>query len=291
MRVSGFLLVITFFLFGFESVYAFHLAPYKDGLFSYPKVLEQNTDGSFLRIDYQELRDINERDAIPVKKVRSEYLSSKYRWFQRDSTLKSTEGRINYVRVGKPTAKTQVIVLYLHGKGTDRHDGVNDLTFGGNFNRIKNLMIRNRGVYVSPDFNGFEDSGRKQIALLIKDLSQRAPNADIIISCGSMGSLLCYSLAEDSYASTVIDGYIILGGARDDNFINSPAGKRNVPVVFVHGSADTVYKWEQQYGLYKSIKASSPDYPTHFILFQTGTHGTPIRMIDWRQTLNWIGQF
>jgi len=24
------------------------------------------------------------------------------------------------------------------------------------------------------------------------------------------------------------------------------------------------------------------------VLFQTGGHGTPVRMTDWRETLNWI---
>ena len=28
-----------------------------------------------------------------------------------------------------------------------------DLRFGGNFNRLKNLMARNGGVYISPDFS------------------------------------------------------------------------------------------------------------------------------------------
>ena len=30
------------------------------------------------------------------------------------------------------------------------------------------------------------------------------------------------------------------------------------------------------------------DYPARFVRFETGTHGTPIRMIDWRDTLNWM---
>ena len=29
-------------------------------------------------------------------------------------------------------------------------------------------------------------------------------------------------------------------------------------------------------------------YPARFVRFETGTHGTPIRMTDWRETLNWM---
>ncbi|MDK1483140.1 hypothetical protein QN226_31390, partial [Sinorhizobium sp. 6-117] len=38
--------------------------------------------------------------------------------------------------------------------------------------------------------------------------------------------------------------------------------------------------------LYRSLK--SKDYPTRFVLFETGSHGTPVRMTDWRDALNWI---
>jgi hypothetical protein len=41
-----------------------------------------------------------------------------------------------------------------------------------------------------------------------------------------------------------------------------------------------------QHAVYKSLIGQG--YPTRFILFQTGSHGTPIRMTDWRETLNWI---
>jgi hypothetical protein len=34
--------------------------------------------------------------------------------------------------------------------------------------------------------------------------------------------------------------------------------------------------------------AAKPDYPVRFVRFETGTHGTPIRMVDWRAVLNWM---
>ena len=39
---------------------------------------------------------------------------------------------------------------------------------------------------------------------------------------------------------------------------------------------------------FKQIKTRAPNYPIKFTLFDTGTHGTPIRMTDWRLVLNWM---
>jgi hypothetical protein len=36
------------------------------------------------------------------------------------------------------------------------------------------------------------------------------------------------------------------------------------------------------------IRRRSPGYPTKFMRFETGTHGTPIRMVDWRKALDWM---
>ena len=49
--------------------------------------------------------------------------------------------------------KAKAVVIYLHGRNGSRFQGTNDWMFGGNFNRIKNLMMRNGGVYLSPDFS------------------------------------------------------------------------------------------------------------------------------------------
>ena len=53
------------------------LKPYKEKLFRYRKPIESKDGGMFLRIPYEPLRDINKRDEIPVRKVKSYYVSSK----------------------------------------------------------------------------------------------------------------------------------------------------------------------------------------------------------------------
>ena len=61
-----------------------------------------------------------------------------------------------------------------------------------------------------------------------------------------------------------------------------------MPVFFGQGSRDTVFPVDSQEAFFRSILAKSPGYPARFVRFETGTHGTPIRMTDWRETLNWM---
>ena len=56
----------------------------------------------------------------------------------------------------------KIIVAYLHGKGGNRKQGSNDYPFGGNFNRIRNLMVKNGGLYLTPDFSDFGDKGKEK---------------------------------------------------------------------------------------------------------------------------------
>lgn len=61
-----------------------------------------------------------------------------------------------------------------------------------------------------------------------------------------------------------------------------------MPVFFGQGSKDPVFPVGNQEAFFRSILAGSKDYPARFVRFETGTHGTPIRMSDWRETLNWM---
>ena len=62
---------------------------------------------------------------------------------------------------------------------------------------------------------------------------------------------------------------------------------RRVPVYFGHGSRDTVFAIADQEAFFRGLRALN-GYPSQFVRFETGTHGTPIRMVDWRETLNWM---
>ena len=45
-------------------------------------------------------------------------------------------------------------------------------------------------------------------------------------------------------------------------------------------------QYQDQVALYDDLHKKR--YPTRFMLFNTGSHGTPLRMLDWRDTLNWF---
>lgn len=265
------------------------LKPFKDDLFAYPAVLSTDDGGSSMTVDYQEMRDINARDEVPERRVKGKYVSTGVRRVQNDLVLKTDIGNIRHVAVGK-TEGARFITAYLHGQGGSRKQGVDDFTFGGNFNRIKNLMADNGGLYLSPDFPDFGDAGAAQIAALLSHYLEQSPSAKLFVACGSMGGALCWELADDKVIGPKLGGLLLLGSHWDDGFPTSPAFKAKVPVFFGQGSKDTVFPLERQLAFFRSIRAKAPDYPTRFVTFETGTHGTPIRMTDWRDTLNWMLQ-
>jgi hypothetical protein len=263
------------------------LKPFKDELFAYPAILSSGDGGAYEVVDYQEARDINARDEIPERRVQGKYISTGVRKVQKDLVLRSDLGDIRHVAVGT-TENARFITLYLHGQGGSRKQGVDDFTFGGNFNRIKNLMAGNGGLYLSPDFPDFGEKGAGQVAALIAHYAEQSPSAKIFVACGSMGGGLCWLLAKDPEVAPRLSGLLLLGSHWDDGFLTSPAFKRKVPVFFGQGSLDTVFPVGTQEAFFRSILKKSKGYPTRFVRFETGSHGTPIRMTDWRETLNWM---
>jgi hypothetical protein len=63
-----------------------------------------------------------------------------------------------------------------------------------------------------------------------------------------------------------------------------------LPIYLGHGTRDIVINWKNQDGFFKKVKAAAPGYPIKLAIFETGSHGTPIRMTDWRLILNWMLQ-
>lgn len=263
------------------------LKPFKDDLFAYPALLSSEKGDLYRVFDYRETRDINKRDEVPERRAHANYVALGVRKVQRDLSLRTGEGAVRHFAVGKAEGAS-VITLYLHGQGGSRRQGVDDFTFGGNFNRIKNLMAGNGGLYLSPDFADFGDRGAAQIAALIAHYAALSPDAKIFVACGSMGGALCWKLAGRADTGKRIDGLLLLGSLWDEGFLDSPAFKRRVPVFFAQGSRDKVFPVESQEAFFRAILAKSPSYPVRFIRFETGTHGTPLRMTDWREALNWM---
>lgn len=261
------------------------LPPFKDDLFSTQKTLETGDNGAFAVIDYDEMRDINGRDQIPEKRTQQKYVSLGIRKLQNNETLSLDGVKLDVARVG-PSAGAAFTVIFVHGRDGDRRLGVNDYTFGGNFNRLKNLVAGNGGVYYAPSVKTFDSDGVTAVAGLIRYASAQAPGRPIILTCASMGSQICWGATRDAETVKRLKGMVIMSGVADPDFMKSAFYKAKLPLWFAHGSRDPTYAAADQQALFETLVKSR--YPTHFTLYQTGNHGTPIRMIDWRQTLNWI---
>ncbi|SNY92605.1 hypothetical protein SAMN04515647_2876 [Cohaesibacter sp. ES.047] len=271
--------------------HALRLSSYKDRLFRYPGILESKYGGDLVLVDYDVARDINERDEVPVRKVKSYYVSFKP-GRSRVSRGFSVNGRgLKYEAVGNTDGGANIIVVYLHGKGGNRHQGIDDWSFGGNFNRIKNLMARNSGLYISPDFSDFGYRGTEEIKALILSQKAKSPAARVFVACGSMGGEICWRLLSDAHMSPMLDGLLLLGVARNDSLFSSPAfqsADNAIPLYIGHGTWDSAFPWKSQLDFFETVKSLKPGYPIRLALFKTGKHGTPIRMVDWRDTLNWM---
>ena len=269
---------------------AYRLAPFKDDLFDYPGVLDTAYDGDYVKVDYVESRDLYERDIIPEKKTKPEYVSLEVvKPVERDMTAKEGRVSVQYIATGAVDGGAKVVVLYVHGRGGNRGQGSNDWMFGGNFNRIKNLMARNGGVYLSrrvPEPR--TRAAWRRPRCCSSNTRKNSPGAPIFVACGSLGGRICWGLAEDDEVAGLIDGFILMGSTSDDDFFKTAAFKRKVPVYLGHGSGDIVLNWKTQEAFFKKFKQLDPNYPVKFALFNTGSHGTPIRMTDWRLVLNWM---
>lgn len=292
MNVFARLLVLLFLAFPLEPASASHiqLKPHKDALFAYPAVISSANNGGFLEVAYDKQRDIYGRDKIPLRRAHHRYVDQGVRWKRKVISYRAASGTKKAFAVGKRKGAA-VTVIYLYGKGGNRRQGVNDWTFGGNFNRLQNLMADNNGLLLTPDYSDFGDEGTRDIASLMRQAKAISPRTVLIVACGSMGGGVCWRLAKNSATAAMLDGLFLLGSHWHDDFLKSPAAKpggRHIPLYFGHGSWDTVFDPKVQIGFYERIIRQAPGYPARFVLFNTGKHGTPIRMVDWRRELNWM---
>lgn len=287
--VSRFTLIVALSVLASSgTAYAEALKPYKDRLFRYKKVTETLYNGDFIVVEYSKQRDLHRRDKVPERQVHGNYVSYKPKRSRGGSEFTANGRTVSFMGTGKWKGGAKTIVIYIHGQGGNRFQGMNDVSFGGNFNRIQNLMVRNGGAYLTVDIKNFDKRGTADVAALISAQKRQSPNAKVVVACGSMGGIICWNLVKSASYSRLINGIMLLGSPKDPNIFASGALSRNVPIYMGQGTLDRVYNWESQAQFYKQIKQRAPNYPIKFTLFDTGTHGTPIRMTDWRLVLNWM---
>ncbi|WP_420409457.1 alpha/beta hydrolase [Hoeflea sp.] len=261
---------------------AIELRGHKDRLFAYPGILGAEDGGAFTIVDYDKMRDIHRRDQQPERRVRSRYVSLGVKRHTR-LAVHEANGRTIEIGLTGEYASARFAVIFVHGRGGDRRLGMNDYTFGGNFNRLKNLMVANGGAYMAPTVASFDDKGARDVKAIV--MAGRAP---VVLACASMGSIICAKLARDPAVVSRLAGMVLMGGAPDSGITDSAAVKARLPIMFTHGSDDSVYDWKSQKAVFDRVRASSPDYPARFVLFNTGSHGTPMRMTDWKKTLEFL---
>ena len=268
-----------------QDAAALTLKPWKDELFGYGRIIETADDGALRVVDYEEMRDINGRDQIPERRVKSAYVSTAVKKAQRNLTVDTPAGPLDVAMTGKEEGAA-FTVIFIHGRGGDRRLGNNDWNFGGNFNRIKNLALQNGGVYYAPSVPSFDDKGAAHVSGLILRARALSPDRPVILACASMGSFICARVARDATAVKNLGGMVLMGGAADGDYARTAAFKAKLPVFFTHGDSDSVYAANDQIAVFRKLRKAG--IPTRFVLFQTGGHGTPVRMTDWRETLNWL---
>jgi hypothetical protein len=269
----------------------YRFGPFKDDLFKLPAPESVSADGSFIVIPFSEARDVNGRDAEPEVKAKAKFVSLGVDKNQKDLVLSDGRLKVKFVAVGDIHKKAKSAFIFVHGKGGNRFQGVDDWTFGGNFNRLKNLMARNGGTYLSPHVTSAGRAGVAEVTLLMKEFATYSPGAPIFIGCASNAGDVCWTLASRTETSKLIGGLFLLGATSNISFLSSPAGKdpsRYIPVYLAHGNKDKVIRWQAPEIFYKNVKALRPGYPIRFVIFDGGSHGTPMRMTDWRSVLNWM---
>lgn len=259
------------------------IAPFKDALFNGSAILKQELNGDYRIIDYQEMRDINGRDEEVELRVKRQYVDLSPRKVQTNETLSLPSGALDIGRVGAASGQ-RFTVIFIHGRGGDRRLGLNDYRFGGNFNRLKNLTVRAGGTYIAPSMKTFDGKGVELLKGLIAHSRQSSGNQPVILACASMGSFLCYGASRDAELVSNLSSIVIMGGAVDPEFPKSAYIKAKKPVFFTHGSRDKTYLAREQEAMFRALYKSG--VPTRFVLFESGSHGTPIRMSDWREILN-----
>jgi hypothetical protein len=276
----------------------FRIAPYKDELFAYQKIIGELYGGDFVVVDFDEMRDINGRDEVPLKKAFDKFVSLEVNEAKKDLLIRRNGQVVQYFAVGKTDGDARIVVIYLHGQHGDRSLAMEDVRFGGNFNRLKNMMLLNDGVYISPDFSSFGVKGANEIKALMGHYAENSPGAPIVLACASTGCKLVFRLLADPEAAEMLGGVILhgalpLGSLQEGTLFDVEVFKapgKQVPIYIGHASADKTVPWVTQELFFKKVKAAVPGYPIRFELFKgvVAVHGTPIRMMDWRLVLNWM---
>jgi len=265
------------------------LKPYKDYLFRYIGwTIKSEYNGDIKYIDYDMKRDIEDRDEIDVDKVFDKYVNILPKSYSTTKSYQSKYWTEYYWEVKNPNDKNtdiKLITIYFHWMWWNYHQWFKDYTFWWNFNRIKNLMVNNHGVYISAWFTDFYTMGTEDMRVLLRKLKKEYPNAKIILSWASSGWTLLWNIMKDPELEKEIYGIILLGSVID---LKTDIYRYNIPIYIAHWTRDPLIWYRTKYQFYDYLKKYNPNYPIKIEFFVWWIHWTPIRMADWKKYINYI---
>jgi hypothetical protein len=270
------------------------LSPFKDDLFRHRDTIRTSHNGLLNIYNFNEKEDVDLRDKVPVKKADPKYVQAidpkMQRKLQIQVATRLGSRQLEVMEVGARSG-ANFAVVFIHGAVPQEMRltlGVLDETFSGNFNRLKNMVIQDAGSYYTPWVRDFGPSGAEEVFALIKHIEKMSPDARIVLACASSGGQICTQIANAPDALGSVAGLFIMGTGTNPHIFNSVAVRSRIPILYTHGMRDSLVKAEGQIAEFDAILQRDRKYPIAFIGFHTGGHGVPIRMIDWREALNWI---
>lgn len=154
-------------------------------------------------------------------------------------------------------------------------------------------MLNNKGSYISTDFSNFGVLGMSEVRELIRIKRIQYPKARVFIACGSSGGDICWWLAKDQQGNKLIHGLLLLGSNYGHWWLNGDQSlslqrARLLPIFIAHGEKDRSIGMKGQRDFLDKVLSKNKNYPIRMHVFTNGTHGTPIRMVDWKTVLNWM---
>lgn len=257
----------------------YRLHPLKGDVSPTPTILESGFGGDYARVAFVPVVESDHAaqtliDTIPAPP-------------QQELTFENTGKTLRYLAVGDLSKPAKMILVYVHGLGDDRSQGVHEKQFGGTFARLKRLAAENNAIYLSPDFSGFGRGAEGQLAALINDYAGRSPGAPAFVACLSLGCKLSWRLAEDAGDASPLRGILNFSAPVDRGFLKHIASTQ-VHVYLGIGAKDAFTSWKSEDVFFRDIKTAAPDYPIKLTIFEGGEHATTLRLTDWVEVLNWM---
>lgn len=265
---------------------------HKQDLFKYQWGIKDNYNNWNIRlVDYSVKRDIENRDIIDVDKVFDKYVTLINEKNRTEEKIISNGKEIKYWKVvDNNLNKTDIetVTIYFHWMWWHRNQWINDYSFWWNFNRIQNLMLKNKWMYISTDFTDFWNTWTSEMILLMNEIKKEYPNSRFILVWASSGWELLWNIINKINKTNDIKNikWIVLLWSITTNNIEFFINK--IPIFIWHWTKDWNIPYTIKFDFYNKLKKIDSKYPIKVDLFDGGVHWTPIRMSDWYFILEFI---